>query len=128
MYIVWVSIKSNETTFSGQLWPLFLTKNGQNDKNGWRNIQIRNPHIEAVLMMYISGEFWWNSLLWPLVVSCDHCFWPKLVKTVLNGWCSIQIRIPHVEAVLMMYNTWVLLRSEKNFYFDHAGRCYGNLA
>ena len=28
----------------------------------------------------------------------------------------------------MMYNTWVLLRSEKNFYFDHAERCYGNLA
>ena len=28
----------------------------------------------------------------------------------------------------MMYNTWVLLRSEKNFHFDHAERCYGNLA
>ena len=28
----------------------------------------------------------------------------------------------------MMYNTWVLLRSQKKFYFYHAERCYGNLA
>ena len=58
VYILWLLIKFNETTFSGQLWPLFLTVSGQNDIDGWRSIQIWNPHVETVLTMCISCDFW----------------------------------------------------------------------
>ena len=82
VYILGLLIKSNETTISGQLWPLYLTESGQNDIDGQHTIQLRNPHVKAILMMCISCDFWWNSMKRPLVVSCDHCFWPKVVKTI----------------------------------------------
>ena len=57
VYILWLLIKFNETTSNGQLWPLFFTESGQNDIDGWRTIQIWNPHVETVLMMCISCKF-----------------------------------------------------------------------
>ena len=57
VYIVWLLMKINETTSYGQLWPLILTESGQNNIDGWRTIQIWNPLVEAVRMMYNNRVF-----------------------------------------------------------------------